>query len=54
MDGIAGRRVAITGIGIVGPCGIGRDKFWQGLLAPAPVGNRAMKEAAVALKEAGQ
>ena len=54
MEGIPGRRVVITGMGIVGPCGTGRDAFWQGLLAPAPVGNRAMKEAAVALKEAGQ
>jgi len=25
------RRVAITGVGVVGPCGIGRDAFWAGL-----------------------
>ncbi len=28
-----GRRVAITGVGVVAPCGIGRDAFWTGLLA---------------------
>ncbi len=31
-DAVPGRRVAITGVGVVGPCGIGRDEFWQGLL----------------------
>ena len=30
------RRVVVTGLGVVGPCGIGRDAFWQGLLGPAP------------------
>lgn len=29
-----GRRVAITGLGVVAPCGIGKDAFWQGLLGP--------------------
>ena len=32
------RRVAITGLGIVSPVGIGREDFWQGLLAPQPPG----------------
>ena len=27
-------RVAITGLGVVAPCGIGRDAFWNGLLGP--------------------
>ena len=27
-----GRRVAITGYGVVAPCGIGKHDFWQGLL----------------------
>jgi 3-oxoacyl-[acyl-carrier-protein] synthase II len=27
-----GTRVAVTGFGVVGPCGIGRDAFWAGLL----------------------
>ena len=28
------RRVAITGLGIVSPVGIGQEAFWQGLLSP--------------------
>jgi 3-oxoacyl-[acyl-carrier-protein] synthase II len=35
-----GRRVAVTGLGVVAPCGIGIDAFWDGLCGPAPVGNR--------------
>jgi 3-oxoacyl-[acyl-carrier-protein] synthase II len=30
----AGYRVAITGYGVVAPCGIGKDAFWNGLLGP--------------------
>jgi 3-oxoacyl-[acyl-carrier-protein] synthase II len=37
---VPGRRVAITGLGIVSCCGIGLDAFWEGLLAPAPEGER--------------
>jgi 3-oxoacyl-[acyl-carrier-protein] synthase II len=37
---IRGRRVAITGIGVLAGCGIGADAFWKGLLAPAPEGMR--------------
>jgi 3-oxoacyl-[acyl-carrier-protein] synthase II len=37
-----GRRVAITGIGALASCGIGADAFWQGLLADAPDGSRAI------------
>lgn len=29
------RRVVVTGVGVVGPCGIGRDAFWAGLSRPA-------------------
>ncbi len=29
-----GRRVAITGYGVVAPCGIGKQRYWQGLLGP--------------------
>ncbi len=33
---MAGRRVAVTGIGAVTPVGIGIDAFWRGLNAPQP------------------
>jgi 3-oxoacyl-[acyl-carrier-protein] synthase II len=39
-----GRRVVVTGLGVVGPCGIGRDAFWQGLLGPAPEGDRKVHD----------
>ncbi len=29
-----GRRVAITGYGVVAPCGIGKQNYWQGLVGP--------------------
>ena len=32
MDG--GRRVAITGLGVVAPTGVGKTAFWNGLLGP--------------------
>jgi 3-oxoacyl-[acyl-carrier-protein] synthase II len=34
------RRVVVTGFGVVAPCGLGADAYWQGLLAPAPEGER--------------
>jgi 3-oxoacyl-[acyl-carrier-protein] synthase II len=37
---VPGRRVAITGVGVVAPCGVGREAFWAGLLGPAPEGYR--------------
>jgi 3-oxoacyl-[acyl-carrier-protein] synthase II len=30
------RRVAVTGVGVVASCGIGKEAFWAGLLAPPP------------------
>ena len=33
----AGHRVAITGYGVVAPCGVGKAAFWQGLLGPGIV-----------------
>ncbi|HBU04272.1 MAG TPA: beta-ketoacyl synthase [Acidimicrobiaceae bacterium] len=39
-----GRRVAVTGIGVVAPAGIGKDAFWSGLLSPAPNGFRQIDD----------
>jgi 3-oxoacyl-[acyl-carrier-protein] synthase II len=39
----APRRVAITGYGVVAPCGLGRDAFWNGLLSSDPAHGRAME-----------
>src|SRR5215831_11554434 len=33
MEG-RGRRVVVTGIGVVAPCGMGKEAFWNGLLRP--------------------
>lgn len=41
---MAPRRVAVTGIGVVAPCGIGVDAFWDGLCSPAPVGPRVLED----------
>lgn len=38
-----GRRVAVTGIGVVARAGIGADAFWDGLLGEAPVGWRQIE-----------
>lgn len=39
-----GRRVAVTGIGVVAPAGIGKDAFWSGLLSAAPNGFRQIED----------
>ncbi len=36
MDG-NGRRVVVTGIGVVAACGMGKEAFWDGLLRPVTV-----------------
>ncbi|MEO5724973.1 MAG: beta-ketoacyl-ACP synthase II [Ilumatobacteraceae bacterium] len=41
MDG-RGRRVAITGFGVVAPSGIGREQFWAGLNGPSLTGGRSV------------
>ena len=40
MQGV-GRRVAVTGLGVVAPCGQGKDDFWRGLLGPGLTGGTA-------------
>lgn len=39
----AGHRVAITGYGVVAPCGIGKDAFWNGLLGPGITGTKSVE-----------
>lgn len=39
-----GRRVAVTGIGVVAPCGVGKEAFFEGLCSPAPVGPRTLDD----------
>ncbi|MFQ5556138.1 MAG: beta-ketoacyl-[acyl-carrier-protein] synthase family protein [Acidimicrobiales bacterium] len=39
-----GRRVAVTGLGVVAACGIGAEDFFGGLCAPAPVGERRITD----------
>jgi len=36
-----GRRVAITGLGVLAPCGSGRTDFWRGLLGPGITGSKS-------------
>ncbi len=37
---MSAQRVAVTGVGVVAPCGVGVDAFWQGLNTPPPGGDR--------------
>ena len=39
----AGHRVAITGYGVVAPCGIGKQAYWKGLLGPGITGKKAVE-----------
>ena len=38
-----GRRVAITGFGVVAPCGIGKESFWAGLNGPGLSSGRSVE-----------
>jgi 3-oxoacyl-[acyl-carrier-protein] synthase II len=40
---VRGRRVAITGMGVLAGCGTGLADFWTGLLSPAPDGMRRVQ-----------
>ncbi len=35
------RRVAVTGLGVVAPCGLGKEAFWKGLLGPGVTWGRS-------------
>ncbi len=39
-----GRRVAVTGIGVVAPCGVGVEAFWNGLLTEPAAGDRVLED----------
>ena len=39
----AGHRIAITGYGVVAPCGVGKGAFWKGLLGPGFSGLRSIE-----------
>jgi len=39
----AGHRVAITGYGVVAPCGIGKQQYWNGLLGAGISGRKAIE-----------
>ena len=39
-----GRRVAVTGIGVVAKAGLGKDEFWKGLIGDAPDGTRFIED----------
>ncbi len=41
---VHGRRVAITGVGVVAAPGIGRDAFWDGLCGPPAAGDRRVDD----------
>jgi len=38
------KRVAITGIGVVSCVGLGKERFWNGLLGPQPEGERRVND----------
>jgi len=38
-----GRRVAVTGLGVVAPCGIGVDAYWAGLLGPGITSGKSIE-----------
>jgi 3-oxoacyl-[acyl-carrier-protein] synthase II len=38
----SGRRVAVTGLGVVAPTGIGRTAFWDGLLGPGATSGQSL------------
>jgi 3-oxoacyl-[acyl-carrier-protein] synthase II len=41
---VPGRRVVVTGIGVLACCGNGRDNFWAGLFSEPPEGERRVRD----------
>ncbi|HJR24360.1 MAG TPA: beta-ketoacyl synthase N-terminal-like domain-containing protein, partial [Acidimicrobiales bacterium] len=41
---MTGRRVAVTGVGVLASCGTGIDAFWDGLCAAPPEGERRVQD----------
>lgn len=41
---LSGRRVAITGMGVVSCCGVGTEALWTGLNGPPPTGERRVPD----------
>ncbi|MGP3924245.1 beta-ketoacyl-[acyl-carrier-protein] synthase family protein [Streptomyces sp. 8N616] len=39
-----GRRVAVTGLGVVSACGMGAESFWEGLFQEPPPGHRELTD----------
>ncbi|MEO7427934.1 MAG: beta-ketoacyl synthase N-terminal-like domain-containing protein, partial [Acidimicrobiales bacterium] len=39
-----GRRVAVTGVGVLSSCGTGVDAFWEGLCSAPPAGERRIHD----------
>jgi 3-oxoacyl-[acyl-carrier-protein] synthase II len=40
LEEVEGRPVAVTGLGVLACCGIGKEAFWDGLCGSPPVGER--------------
>jgi len=40
---VPGRRVAVTGVGVLATCGFGKEGFWAGLLSDPPTGLRRVQ-----------
>ena len=41
MNGV-GHRVAITGLGVIAPCGSGKENYWKGLFGPGINGTTSL------------
>ena len=44
MNASQTKRVVVTGLGIVSSVGLGKDAFWDGILGPAPEGDRRVTD----------